>query len=104
MKNDTVMTYDQKLAEILNDHYTNIDEKSSGKKPISFAKNTGNSDDRHIVRLILDKYKNHPTVLAIFQSPEQVLATFTFKEIGGQEVAWMAGNLPVKIKFPSLYP
>ena len=87
MENDTVITDDQELAEILNDHYINILEKSSGKKPISLEKNTRISDDRQIVGLILDKYKNHPSVLAIIQSPEEVLATFTFQEIGGQEVA-----------------
>ena len=73
VKNETVITDDQELAEILNDHYINIVEKSSGKKSISLAKITGISDDRQIVRLIVDKYKNHPSVLAIIQSLEEVL-------------------------------
>ena len=67
--NDIIVTDDQELIEVFNDHYVNIVEKSSGKKPISLAKDTGISDDRQIVRLILDKYKNH-SVLAIIQSPE----------------------------------
>ena len=110
VKNDTVMTDDQELEEILNDHCINKVEKSSGKNPISLAKNTGISDDRQVVSLILDKYKNHPSVLVIIQSPEQVLATFTCKEIGSQEVAKLlkfldGRNLLVKIKFLlSLYP
>ena len=45
---DTVITDDQELTEIFNDHYVNIVEKSSGKKPSSLAKNTGISDDRQI--------------------------------------------------------
>ena len=96
VENDTVITDDQELAEILNDHYINILEKSSGKKPISLEKNTRISDDRQIVRLILDKYKNHPSVLAIIQSPDEVLATFTFQEIGSQEVAQPLKSLDVK--------
>ena len=90
---DTVITDDQELTEIFNDHYVNIVEKSSGKKPSSLAKNTGISDDRQIVRLILEKYKNHPSVLAIIQNPEQVLNTFTFHEIGNQEVMQLLKSL-----------
>ena len=65
-----------------------IDRYKSDLSHVSVnIRNTGISDDRQIVRLILDKYKNHPSVLAIIQSPEQVLATFTFEEIGSHEVA-----------------
>ena len=56
VKNDSVVTNDQELTEIFNDHYVNIVEKSSGKKPVNLADDTGISDDRQIVRLILDKY------------------------------------------------
>ena len=86
VKNDAVITNDQELTEIFNDHYVNIVEKSSGKKPVNLANDTGISDDRQIVRLILEKYKNHPSVLAIIQNPEQILNTFSFHEIGNQEV------------------
>ena len=58
MKNDAVITNDLELTETFNDHYVNIVEKSSGKKPVNLAKDTGISDDHQIVRLILDKYKN----------------------------------------------
>ena len=93
MKIVNVITDDQELTEIFNDHYVNIVEKSSGKKPVSLAKDTGISDDYQIVRLILDKYKNHPSVLAIIQNPEQVLNTFTFHEIDNQEVAKLLKSL-----------
>ena len=86
VRNDTIVTDDQELTEIFNHHYVNIVEKSSGKKPISLAKDIGISDDRQIVRLILDRYKKHPSVLAIIQNPEQVLGTFTFQEVDNQKL------------------
>ena len=49
VKNNTVVTDDKELTEILNYHYVNIVEKSSGKKPVNLAKNTRSSDDRRIV-------------------------------------------------------
>ena len=96
MKNDTVVTDDQELTEIFNDHYVNIVEKSSGKKPVNLAEYTGISDDQQIVRLILDKYKNHPSVLAIFKNPEQVLNTFSYHEIGNQEIMELLKSLDGK--------
>ena len=49
VKNETIVTDDKELTVIFNDHYVNIVEKSSGKKPPSLAKDTGFSDDRQIV-------------------------------------------------------
>ena len=40
VRNDNIVTDDQKLTEIVNHHYLNIVEKSSDKKPISLAKGT----------------------------------------------------------------
>ena len=97
VKNETIVTDDKELTEIFNDHYVNIVEKSNGKKPISLAKDTGFSDDRQIVRLILDKYKNHSSVLAIIQNPEQLLNTFTFQEAGNQEVTKLLKSLDGRI-------
>ena len=68
------------MREIFNDHYINLLEKSSGKKPTSLAKDTGISDDRQVVRLIIEKYKNHTSILAIIQKPEPVMEGFTFQE------------------------
>ena len=83
------------MREIFNDHYINLVEKSSGKKPTSLAKDTGTSDDRQIVRLIIEKYKNHPSILAIIQNPEQVMESFTFQEIDNTEVAHLLKTLDV---------
>ena len=74
-----------------------IDRSKSDLSHVSVnIRNTGISDNRQIVCWILDKYKNHPSVLAIIQSPEQVLATFTFEEIGSHEVAQPLKSLDVK--------
>ena len=54
VKNNAVTTNDQELTEIFNDHYVNIVEKSSGKKPVNLANDTGITDDRQIVRLVLE--------------------------------------------------
>ena len=51
--NNAIVTDEQELTEIFNDHYINLVEKSSGKKPTSLAKDTGISDDRQIVRFRL---------------------------------------------------
>ncbi len=40
VKHETIVTDDKELTEIFNDHYVNIVEKPSGKKPISLAKDT----------------------------------------------------------------
>ena len=81
------------MTEIFNDHYINLVEKSSGKKPTSLAKDTGISDDRQIVRLIIEKYKNHPSILAIIQNPEQDMEGFNFQEIENTEVAHLLKTL-----------
>ena len=93
VRNDTIVTDDQELTEIFNHHYVNIVEKSSGKRPASLAKDTGISDDRQIVRLILDKYKDHPSALAIIQNPKQVLETFTFQEVDNKKVEQLLKSL-----------
>ena len=70
----------------------NLVKKSSSKKPISLAKDTGISYDRQ-VRLILEKYESHPGVLAIIQNPKQVMESFTFQEIDNTEVAQVLKSL-----------
>ena len=86
MKSDAVITNDLELTDIFNDHYVKSSsrclKKSSGKKPVNLTNDTGISDDRQIVRSIVNKYKNNPSVQAIIQNPEQVLNTFSFHEIG----------------------
>ena len=66
------------MTDIFKDHCINLVEKSAG---------TGISDGRQVFRLIIGKYKNHPSILAIIQKPEQVMEGFTFQEVDNKEVA-----------------
>ena len=81
VKNNEIVTDDQQLTEIFNDHYINIVEKSSGVKPCNIADTVATDDYRQIIRLILEKYKNHPSILAIIQNPENNFNSFSFHEV-----------------------
>ena len=67
VKEGKLITDDQALTEIFNDHYVNIVEKTSGKKPSNLAEIVGCEGDGEIVSLIVDKCKDHPSVVAIDQ-------------------------------------
>ena len=88
VKDDKIVTNDHDLCEIFNDYYINIVENTSGKKPSSIADTNSIDDDREIVRLILDKYKDHPSILAIVQDPEHTFETFSFNEVTTRDV-WL---------------
>ena len=88
VKDDKIVTDDHDLCEIFNDYYINIVENTSGKKPSSIANANSIDDDREIVRLILDKYKDHPSILAIVQDPEHTFQSFSFNEIAARDV-WL---------------
>ena len=88
VKEDRIVTDDHDLCEIFNDYYINIVENTSGNKPSNIADTVSTSDDREIVRLILDKYKDHPSILAIVRDPEHILETFSFKEVLTRDV-WL---------------
>ena len=93
VQTNVVVTDEQELKEIFNDHYINLVEKPIGEKPTSLAKDTGISDYRQVVRLIIEKYKNHPSILRIIQKPEQVMESFTFQEVNSKEVAQLLKSL-----------
>ena len=81
VKEDKIITDDKELVKVFNDHYINIVEKSSGKKPSSIAEYALSSDDRFMVRLILQQYQNHRSALAIIQSVENPFNTFSLHEV-----------------------
>ena len=103
IKDDKIVTDDHDICEIFNDYYINIVENTSGKKPSSIANANSIDDDREIVRLSLDKYKDHPSILAIVQDPEHTFQSFSFNEVTARDV-WlqlknsMAVNQQVLIK------
>ena len=61
-------------------------ENISGKKPCKFDEANSIDDDREIIRLILDKYKNHLSILAIVQNTERTFQTFSFNEVSTKDV------------------
>ena len=82
----------------------NIVENTSGKKPCGVADTTDIVDNRDIVRVILEKYKNHPSVLAVVQNPDCKFETFSFQEVEARDVALLlksldGKNLQVLIKY-----
>ena len=104
VKDDKIVTGDHDLCEIFNTYYINIIENTSSKKPSSIANENSIEDDRLIVRSILDKYKDHPSILAIVQHPEHTFQSFSFNEVSARDV-WLQlkmldiVNLQVLIKF-----
>ena len=88
VKDDKIVTDDNDLCEISNDYCINIVENTSGKKPSSIANANSIDDDREIVRLILDKYKDDPSILAIVQDPEHTFQSFSLNEIAARDV-WL---------------
>ena len=88
VKYEKIVTDDHDLCEILNDYNINIVENTSGKEPSSIANANSTDDDREIVRLILHKYKDYPSILAIVQDPEHTFQSFSFNEITARDV-WL---------------
>ena len=93
--NDQIVTDDYLLTEIFNNHYINIVEKTSGQKPLNIADTVKTDDDRQLVRMILDKYKDHPSVLAIRES-NYVSDPFSFHEVQHHEVWALLKSLDKK--------
>ena len=83
-----IVTDDLELCEVFNDYYINIVENISGKKPCKIDEANAIDDDREIVRLVLDKYKNHPSIVAIVQNTERTFQTFSFNEVSTKDV-WL---------------
>ncbi len=86
VKGDKIITNDKELAEVFNDHYIYIVEKSSGKKPSSIAEIFTCLDDRCIVRLIIQQYQSHPSVLSIAQNTKNSFNTFALHEVSDEDV------------------
>lgn len=81
VKEDNIITDDKELVDVFNDHYINTVEKLPAKKPSSIAEKVPCLEDRCIVRLILQQYHSHPSVLAISQSPENSFNMFFFMKL-----------------------
>ena len=59
----------------------NIVQKSNGKKHSSVVENYGIKEDREALKKTLAEHKNHPSILAIIQNPNNNFEPFSFKEV-----------------------
>ena len=93
--NNQIVTDDYQLTEIFNNHYINIVEKTSVQKPLNIADTVETDDDGQLVRLILDKNKNHPSVLSIKEGNE-ISDPFSFHEVQHHKVWALLKSLDKK--------
>ncbi len=83
---DKIVTDELALSEKFNDHYVNIVEKTSGRKPTNLADTIICDDDQEIVDKIIEEYRDHPSIVAIKQQSDQVFEPFSFHEVEIYEV------------------
>ena len=67
LEND-VINDEKQLVELFNDHYINIVQKTANKKISSLGDSSNPELDEITVAEIIEKYKSHPSVLAIKNS------------------------------------
>ena len=65
INDDEMVTDDKTLAKTFNEHYINIVERSSGLKPEKMKFDNSLNTSRNILHSIIDRYKNHPSILKI---------------------------------------
>ena len=65
INDDEMIADDKTLAKTFNEHYINIVERSSGLKPETMEFDNSLNTSRNILHSIIDRYKNHPSILKI---------------------------------------
>ena len=63
--NYETVTDNKTLAKTFNERYINIAERSSGLKPEKMEFDNSLKTSRNILHSIIDRYKNHPSILKI---------------------------------------
>ena len=63
-----MITDEKKLVQHFNDHYINIVERSCGFKPEKVEFDIGSSNKIEVLSSILDKYRNHPSIVKILKN------------------------------------
>ena len=63
INDDEMVTDDKTLAKTFNEHYINTAELSSGLKPEKMEFENLPNTSRNILHSIIDRYKNHPSIL-----------------------------------------
>ena len=64
-ENGEQISDESKLVEIFNDHYINIVEKTMGHPPVSLGDPSDPCKDGETVKLIIDKFCDHPIIAKI---------------------------------------
>lgn len=67
-----VLVSEEKILKIINKHYINIAEKSSGTNPSSLGDSTNPSLDATKVGQIIDRYRNHLSAIDIKSSVTKI--------------------------------
>ena len=65
INDDEIVTDDKTLAKTFNEHYINTVERPSGLKPAKMEFENSINISRNILHSIIDRYKNHPSILKI---------------------------------------
>ena len=65
---EKMITDDEKLVHLFNDHYINIVERSCGFKPKKVEFDFGSCNKNGVLISILDKYRNHPSIVKIHKN------------------------------------
>ena len=65
IQNDEIITEEKDLVETFNKHYVNFVEKSSGIKPFNVPMRHNKCDNDAAINVIIEAYKNHPSVTKI---------------------------------------
>ena len=63
--NNKIVCNDHELVKVFNKHYINIIEKLGGKKPTSITEKYSFENDKQVIEIICNSYKNHPSIIKI---------------------------------------
>ena len=90
-----IINDDKELAEIFNQHYINIVETSSGKKPSSVIINKDTYQTPILIEKIVEYYKEHQSIKQIKETCNNP-TNFTFTEVKCDEILTLLKNLNIK--------
>ena len=79
IQNNEIITEEKYLVEIFNKYYINIVEKSSGIKPVNIAMMHNICDNNTAIYVIIEAYKNHPSVTKVKEIIEKNTTKRFFK-------------------------
>ena len=90
--NGNIVEDEQKLTKEFNSYYINAAKITSGKPPVKLENNFGYINDSLIIKRIIKKYKNHPSIKAI-QVTFPVKKQFKIEEAKFEQVNKILRNI-----------